>query len=100
VCAAQNLWLAARAEGVGVGWGSIIHAGELAAILALPPNVVPVAYLCLGYVDESPPPELQTAGLLPRLPPTEVLRFETWDGRRSAVWDDLRRRPGIRRPRT
>jgi 5,6-dimethylbenzimidazole synthase len=58
----------------------------LAAILALPPNVVPIAYLCLGYVDAFPPqPELQTVGWLPRLPPTEVLRFETWDGRPSAA---------------
>ena len=56
-------------RGVGVGWVSIIHVGELAAILALPPNVVPAAYLCLGYVDAFPPqPELQTAGWLPRLP--------------------------------
>ena len=52
-----------------------------------------------------PPPELQTAGWLPRLPPTEVLRFETWDGRPSAAWDDLRRAaqafkgPGLERER-
>src|SRR5438105_4461891 len=63
VCAVENLWLAARAEGVGVGWVSILHADDLARILGLPPNVVPVAYLCLGYVEAFPPqPELQTAG--------------------------------------
>src|SRR5947209_8445187 len=48
VCAVQNLWLAARAEGVGVGWVSIIDPAELHAILGLPGSVVPVAYLCVG----------------------------------------------------
>src|SRR5205823_4176767 len=68
VCAVQNLWLAARAEGVGVGWVSIIHAEELSRLLGLPAHVVPMAYLCAGYADEFPPePELQKAGWLPRL---------------------------------
>jgi 5,6-dimethylbenzimidazole synthase len=81
VCAVQNLWLAARAEGIGVGWVSIIHADDLRRILGLPDHVVPVAYLCLGYVDQFPPePELQTAGWLPRLPLGDVLHYETWDG--------------------
>jgi 5,6-dimethylbenzimidazole synthase len=84
VCAVQNLWLAARAEGIGVGWVSIIHADRLSAILHLPAYVVPVAYLCLGQVEAFPKePELQTAGWLPRLPLEEVLRFETWDGKKS-----------------
>src|SRR5713101_6832543 len=80
VCAVQNLWLAARAEGIGVGWVSIIHADRLSAILHLPSGVLPVAYLCLGHVDDFPrEPELQSAGWLPRLPLEEVLRFDTWD---------------------
>ena len=84
VCAVQNLWLAARAEGIGVGWVSIIHADRLSAILHLPARVMPVAYLCLGHVAEFPPePELQTAGWLPRLPLEEVLRYETWEGKKS-----------------
>lgn len=79
VCAVENLWLAARAEGIGVGWVSIIHADELADILSLPAHVVPVAYLCVGYADEFPEqPELQTAGWLPRLPLEAVLRHEKW----------------------
>jgi 5,6-dimethylbenzimidazole synthase len=82
VCAVQNLWLAARAEGIGVGWVSIIHADRLSAILHLPEGVVPVAYLCLGHVDGFPAePELQTAGWLPRLPLEQVLRLETWNGK-------------------
>jgi len=92
VCAVQNLWLAARAEGIGVGWVSIIHADELARLLALPPRVVPVAYLCLGYVEQFPPePELQTAGWLPRLPLRQVVRYDTWNGPAGARWNELER---------
>jgi 5,6-dimethylbenzimidazole synthase len=99
VCAVQNLWLAARAEGVGVGWVSILHAEELAAILSLPPHVVPVAYLCLGYVDEFPPaPELQTAGWLPRVPLAEAVHYETWSGSATEPWEGLRREIVIRSP--
>ena len=91
VCAVQNLWLAARAEGIGVGWVSILYADELAAILGLPAQVVPIAYLCLGYVQEFPPvPELQTAGWLPRLPLREVVRYETWAGAATPAWQELR----------
>jgi 5,6-dimethylbenzimidazole synthase len=81
VCAVENLWLAARVEGVGVGWVSIIHREDLANLLALPSHVVPVAYLCVGYAEEFlPEPELQLAGWLPRLPLSDVIRYETWDG--------------------
>ena len=48
VCAVQNLWLAARAEGVGVGWVSILDPDRLREILHIPANIVPVGYLCLG----------------------------------------------------
>jgi 5,6-dimethylbenzimidazole synthase len=91
VCAVQNLWLAARAEEVGVGWVSIIHADELARILDLPERVIPVAYLCLGYVDEFPrTPELQSAGWLPRLSLRDVLRFDGWKEDSDGAWDELR----------
>jgi 5,6-dimethylbenzimidazole synthase len=63
VCAIQNLWLAARAEGVGVGWVSILSPQALRSILKIPSHVVPVAYLCLGYVDGfGKEPELQRLG--------------------------------------
>jgi len=52
VCAVQNLWLAARAEGLGVGWVSILKPEDLATILALPEGVVPVAYLCVGPTEQ------------------------------------------------
>lgn len=48
-CAVQNLWLAARAEGIGVGWVSIVEPSVLRRELALPAGVEPVAYLCLGH---------------------------------------------------
>src|SRR5262249_27121276 len=50
--AVQNLWLAARVEGVGVGWVSILDNDELRGILEIPEDIVPVAYLCVGYAKE------------------------------------------------
>jgi len=83
VCAVQNIWLAARAEGVGVGWVSILDGARLKEILGIPPRVILVAYLCLGYVSETyTRPELEVKGWRSRLPPGDVLRFEAWDGDR------------------
>ena len=48
-CAVENLWLAARAEGIGVGWVSIVEPAVLRRELALPAGVEPIAYLCLGH---------------------------------------------------
>jgi 5,6-dimethylbenzimidazole synthase len=63
VCAVQNLWLAARAEGVGVGWVSILSPDALRSILSIPAHITPVAYLCLGYVDSfGNEPELERVG--------------------------------------
>ncbi len=77
--AIQNLWLAARVEGVGVGWVSILNSEDLRHILGIPPHVLPVAYLCVGYprefLDE---PELQRRGWARRLPPETVLYQERW----------------------
>lgn len=82
VCAVQNVWLAARAEGVGVGWVSIVDPARLREVLGMPERVVPVAYLCLGYVDEAyARPELEVKGWRRRLPAEDVLRFDGWDER-------------------
>jgi 5,6-dimethylbenzimidazole synthase len=79
VCAVQNLWLAARAEGVGVGWVSIIDPADLHAILDLPESVVPVAYLCLGRVEGFPPsPELERLGWLDRLDLAPLVFEDQW----------------------
>src|SRR5256885_8855230 len=51
-CAIQNLWLAARVEGVGVGWVSILRNEDLREIFGIPDHVIPVAYLCMGYPKE------------------------------------------------
>ena len=79
VCAVQNLWLAARAEGVGVGWVSILAPEALRATLNIPPHLLPVAYLCLGYVSSfSDTPDLEAAGWEQRLPLTLVLHHEAY----------------------
>lgn len=51
-CAIQNIWLAARAEGIGMGWVSLFDAGKLAALLEMPAGAKPVAVICLGHVKE------------------------------------------------
>ena len=81
VCAVQNLWLAARAEGLGVGWVSILHPPALREALGIPPEIVPIAYLCVGYVsDFHTRPELEAAGWLKRVPLPELLHFDGWQG--------------------
>lgn len=79
VCAVQNLWLAARAEGLGVGWVSIFHEKALQDALGIPHHIVPIAYLCIGYVSHfNDKPELEKAGWLPRLPINDLVYFEQW----------------------
>jgi 5,6-dimethylbenzimidazole synthase len=80
VCLAiQNLWLAARVEGIGVGWVSILDPRELGQLLGLPEGVYPVAYLCLGYVSEFlPAPELQEKGWRSRIPLQGLLHHNHW----------------------
>ena len=87
-CAIQNLWLASRAEGIGVGWVSILDPKQLSMLLGLPEHVVPVAYLCLGYVREFPDgPELQRAGWRQRMPLSELVHFDRWESRADGQWD-------------
>ncbi len=78
-CAVENLWLAARAEGVGVGWVSILKRPQLQAILGIPPHVVPVAYLCVGYPERFlERPELEIEGWRRRQPLESVVFYENW----------------------
>ena len=82
-CAIQNLWLAARVEGIGVGWVSILDPILLKECLNIPPHVIPVAYVCLGYVSEFlPRPQLETVGWLPRASLDELIFYGQW-GRRN-----------------
>ncbi len=78
--AIENLWLAARVEGLGVGWVSILRNEVLRQIFGIPKAVIPIAYLCIGYVDSFPArPILETAGWAERLPPRKLLHFDTWE---------------------
>ena len=82
VCAVQNLWLAARAEGLGVGWVSIFHQADLQEALGIPKSITPIAYLCVGYVSHfHAKPELEIAGWLPRLPIEDLVYFDQWGQR-------------------
>ena len=80
-CAVQNLWLAARAEGVGVGWVSIVEPAVLRSELALPPGIEPVAYLCVGYPLAFPErPMLEQTGWRERRPLEAALHTERYGG--------------------
>jgi 5,6-dimethylbenzimidazole synthase len=80
VCAIQNLWLAARTEGVGVGWVSILDPIKLRNVLNIPDHIVPVAYLCLGYVDRfATEPELERHGWENRVPLEQVVFYNKYD---------------------
>lgn len=82
VCAVQNLWLAARAENLGLGWVSIVHYEDLRVALGIPEHIQPIAYLCLGRVTHFfAKPELEQAGWLPRLALRDLVWFEGWQKR-------------------
>jgi 5,6-dimethylbenzimidazole synthase len=84
VCAIQNLWLAARAEGVGVGWVSILDPTRLGEILQIPAHIVPVGYLCLGFVDRfGTEPELERYGWESRVPLEQVVSYDIYSGERG-----------------
>jgi nicotinate-nucleotide--dimethylbenzimidazole phosphoribosyltransferase len=78
-CAVENLWLAARAEGLGIGWVSFYRPGDLRAVLGIPGRVEPIAYLCVGWPDERPVrPGLESAGWAQRAPLEAVVMEERW----------------------
>lgn len=79
--AVQNLWLAARAEGIGVGWVSFLYPHELREVLEIPHHVQPVAYLCVGYPDDGFPeePVLQAEGWRERIDGADLIHRERWE---------------------
>ncbi|BCU70433.1 5,6-dimethylbenzimidazole synthase [Stygiolobus caldivivus] len=82
VLAIENLWLAATAEGIGVGWVSFFKKDDVKKILSIPEHVDLVAYLTLGYVNKFPEkPELEEKGWLTRVP-LEELVYEDFFGNR------------------
>jgi nicotinate-nucleotide--dimethylbenzimidazole phosphoribosyltransferase len=80
-CAIENIWLTARAHGLGLGWVTLFDPGELHALLGLPEGVVTLGWLCLGWPDERPPaPGLERQGWSRRVPLTEVVLRDRWPG--------------------
>ncbi|MEF8721849.1 5,6-dimethylbenzimidazole synthase [Candidatus Accumulibacter phosphatis] len=78
-CAIQNMWLLARAEGVGLGWVSFFDPEAVSDLLEMPAGSRPIAILCLGPVAEFPPqPVLESKGWGSRLPLDEVLFEDRW----------------------
>ena len=94
-CAVRNLWLAARGEGIGVGWVSILKLPQLRGILGIPPHIIPVALLCLGYPTEFfSEPGLQIGGWRRCLPIRQPVHLDDWrnpqpDEAWQAFWDAL-----------
>ena len=87
-CAIQNLWLAARAEGIGVGWVSILDPQAVKDVLNLPADVTLVAYLCVGYpVEFGDRPMLEQAGWETRVPLADLVFIDGWNRRWPALGD-------------
>ncbi len=79
VCAIENLWLAARAESIGVGWVSILDLEQLKATIGIPAALTPIAYLCVGYVSEfKPQPDLEEKRWETRGNLASVTHFDRW----------------------
>jgi nicotinate-nucleotide--dimethylbenzimidazole phosphoribosyltransferase len=78
-CAVENMWLAARAAGLGLGWVTLFQPAELAELLHLPDGVVTLGWLCVGWPDERPPdPGLERRGWSQRMPLEDVVLAERW----------------------
>jgi 5,6-dimethylbenzimidazole synthase len=79
VCAIQNFWLAARSEGVGVGWVSIIDPAKLCKVLHIPDHLTLVAYLCFGYVEGfASEPDLERVGWEKRVDLKTVVSYDRY----------------------
>ena len=84
VCAVQNLWLAARAENLGVGWVSIIEDNILRDVLDIPEKIEIIAYLCIGYVTHfKDKPELESAGWLPKRTVDKAIHYNKWSAEKN-----------------
>ncbi len=83
--AIENMWLTARAHGLGMGWVTLFDPADLADLFGLPEGVVTLGWLCLGWPDERPPePGLQRAGWSTKTPLAEVVLRERWSERAPA----------------
>ncbi len=81
-CAVQNLWLSARAEGLAVGWVSILDIEQLKTTLDIPHHLQPVAYLCIGHCESFyREPMLQNKGWASRLSLEDLIFYNRWEGK-------------------
>ncbi|OGB26847.1 MAG: 5,6-dimethylbenzimidazole synthase [Burkholderiales bacterium RIFCSPLOWO2_02_FULL_57_36] len=79
-CAIQNFWLAARAEGIGVGWVSMFDPARLRSLCNMPEGSQPIAILCVGHVEAFyPAPMLETEGWDRRRDLETIVYENTWD---------------------
>ncbi|BBX84476.1 5,6-dimethylbenzimidazole synthase [Mycolicibacterium aubagnense] len=84
-CAIQNMWLAARAEGLGLGWVSLFEPAELAELMGMPEGADPIAVLCVGPVPEFPDrPELEIVGWTTARPLDELVYTNSWPATRTS----------------
>jgi 5,6-dimethylbenzimidazole synthase len=85
-CAIQNIWLAARAEGLGMGWVSLFEPEKLKRLLAMPEGSHPAAILCLGHVERFyEKPMLEQERWAERMPLDDLLFENRWDSRAAGV---------------
>lgn len=84
-CGIQNLWLAARAEGLGMGWVSLFDPAALAPLLGMPAGAKPVAILCLGHVEAFYPAPMLEIENWSRARPLGELVFENMWGNSGAL---------------
>ncbi|MEI6000050.1 5,6-dimethylbenzimidazole synthase [Paraburkholderia bengalensis] len=90
-CAIQNMWLAARAEGLGMGWVSLFDADEVRTLLGMPAGARPVALLCVGHVERFyAEPMLESEGWATRMPLSACLFENTWPAQPARACDDER----------
>lgn len=100
-CAIENMWLTARAAGLGMGWVTLFQPDELAELLGLPAGVETLGWLCLGWPDERPPaPGLERRGWSHRQPLGEVVLSERWPGAGPARPTSALARPDLDADRT
>ncbi len=79
-CAIQNLWLAARAAGLGVGWVTLFQPADLCELLGIPDGVETLGWLCIGYPDERQAgPGLERVGWSQRQPLTGLVMNDRWE---------------------
>ena len=78
-CAIQNIWLTARAEGIGMGWVSLFDREQLRLLLAMPAGAMPIAILCLGHVEAFyPKPMLELEGWAARQKLQDMVYENAW----------------------